>query len=233
MKTVKILLVTLICAAAFSSCNKDEEEEENTPVATPESIAGLYNVVDGCEAPHIITIEYNATTGALVLNNLYDDIDNISFTLDGNNMVLENASGSFYNSSNATGTVSGTTITLNYTVADATGATLNCTATLEQQNEQSLAGMYTATDDCETDPYTVTIQEDAANSNYELDNLYDIIDNVDFTVSGNTIAIVAGTGAGLDYSGSGTVAGNVITLNYTIVDALGTTRNCTATLNPQ
>lgn len=107
----------------------------------------------------------------------------------------------------------------------------------ESPVNQKFVGIYNATSTCSTSgslTYTVTVIGDGGvSTKVYLSNLGNsgCGINLDGNISGNTVAI-DGSACGIYYTGSGTISGNILTLNYNSTYN-SVTESCSVTMTKQ
>jgi len=98
----------------------------------------------------------------------------------------------------------------------------------ETPDRDKFLGAFSVVETCGSgnDSYDVTIIESGAADNAIIFiNLYNLSAQASATVDGNNITIPSQLLAGITYSGSGSISGNILTINFT-VSAGGQTDNC-------
>ena len=91
-------------------------------------------------------------------------------------------------------------------------------------------GAFAAIETCGAgnDTYDITIIESGTADNaVVVINLYDWGEQASATVSGNTLTIPSQLLDGITFSGTGTIADNILTINFTVSDAIASD-NCNA-----
>lgn len=87
-------------------------------------------------------------------------------------------------------------------------------------------GSYSVVDDCD-DPYILTISASTGDDDeITIFNLWDWDENMTASVSGNNLTIATQDSDGSTFSGSGSISGNTLTINYN-VDGDDCTAVCT------
>jgi hypothetical protein len=100
-------------------------------------------------------------------------------------------------------------------------------------------GSYTCSEVCGPDNYTYTMVVTASSANSYSIILYNIGDfspsmNAEATVNGSNVTLVSATYNGIAITGSGTLTGVVLTINYTATEvSSGNSITCTVTANKQ
>ncbi|MCB0581423.1 MAG: hypothetical protein KDD10_19190 [Phaeodactylibacter sp.] len=121
-KSLFSLAAAILVLSAFG-CKKDEELARI-------KFLGAYSVVETCgsgnDSYEIIIIESGSSDNAIVINNLYDFGESVSATVSGNSVTIPSQllSGITYSGN---GTISGSTLTINFTVSDSVDSD-NCNA---------------------------------------------------------------------------------------------------------
>ena len=136
-KVSKILgLLLLVTIVIFQSCSK--EEDKPTPTPDNEKFTGTYNVTENCDGDiYSFSMTITASgTSALLINNFNDDFYNVNanvsgstFTMPVQDMIVDDET---YRLTSGSGTLSGTTLTMNYQIYDVEEEytdNCNCTAT--------------------------------------------------------------------------------------------------------
>ena len=88
-------------------------------------------------------------------------------------------------------------------------------------------GVYVGTEQCTigTDQYTVTVVANSDNVKVTMTNIYNDNYTAIGTVTGDNTISFNGSQSGATFSGTGTIAGNQLTLDYTVSDA-ATSNTC-------
>ena len=83
-------------------------------------------------------------------------------------------------------------------------------------------GVYVGTEQCTTgdDSYTITITANSDNVKVTMTNIYNDNYTAIGTVTGNNTISFSGSQGGATFSGTGTIAGNQLTLDYTVSDGV-------------
>ena len=86
-------------------------------------------------------------------------------------------------------------------------------------DRSQFVGTYSVAENCDgqTDAYTMTVSTSSSDDNGILiDNLFDVGGEITATVSGSNITIPQQTVDGVAYNGSGSISGNVLTINFNV-----------------
>lgn len=211
---IKALILFLFCVLSFSACKK--EEKDPPPIIVSDTTPPIISLIGGLNINH-------------PLNTIFTD---------SGATAMDNHDGDLTGSISVTGTVNKDlkgTYVLTYIVADAAGNTASIERTVNVVNSAEFyAGSYSVTDlvSGNTMIYVDAIYvSSTVNNRIWVSKFADYMNaSVYFNINGSTVTIPSQTvncgnpAANRQFTGSGTISGTTITLNYAELTN-GTTSN--------
>ena len=114
-------------------------------------------------------------------------------------------------------------------------ATVSCKKEVKTPDRDKFLATYSVAQDCsgQTNTYDMTIAVSAVSDNaVTIYNLFKLGKTLEATVSGDNITIASQVVSSVTYSGSGSISGNILTLNFTIANGAASI-SCTAVCTKQ
>jgi len=100
----------------------------------------------------------------------------------------------------------------------------SCSNDDDEPDREKFLGVFSAVETCGggTDAYDLIILESGTDGGaVVVNNLYNFGESLSATVSGDNITVASQLAGGLTYSGSGSISGDILTLNFTVANSTG------------